>query len=92
MNIDLETLSERIILDDCPILKKKIRKITLFYSNPDKYALYIEETDRFILISESEIDSIIKISKLTDGHTSIKKIIMTDASDNKDADCQGICQ
>lgn len=84
MNIDLETLSERIILDDCPILKKKIRKITLFYSNPDKYALYIEETDRFILISESEIDSIIKISKLTDGHTSIKKIIMTDASDNKD--------
>ena len=84
MNIELESLSREINLNNCPVLKKNIRKIIIFDSKPNKYALYIEETDRFILISEKEIDRIIQISKLTDGHNNISKILNVVKFDKKD--------
>lgn len=80
---DLATLYKNICPDNCPVLKKSIRKIVLFESRPFKYALYIEETDRFILINEKEIDRIIELSKLTDGLHNIREIMGTDEENQK---------
>lgn len=58
-----------------PVLEKSIEKITLYNSVPKQYALYIKDTDRFIILPENEIDHIISMSKLTNGSHSVDELI-----------------
>lgn len=66
----------KIINDNTNLkLMKKIDKIKLFDSNPVQYALYIQETDRFIILPEDEIDLIVNIGSLCDGSYSTEEIL-----------------
>lgn len=76
-------LSETINLNYCPDLKKTISKITLFEARQPIYALYIKETDRFIVLPEEKIDNIINISKISDGNNTIETIADTNKTDSK---------
>jgi hypothetical protein len=67
-----------------PKLQKTIKKVILFESNPNQYALYIWETDRFIILPQTKIDNILEIAELSDGHHSVAELITNNSFSGED--------